>query len=130
MLMTASVAPRAAMFNRGECRGAHASRVLVAAPPARRASDGIRQSKRARLQHTAREVRFGGTPKPARGTRALPGFAVATLARYPCAAAFSSSTAAATSTDGAMLMTTNLLVGVLLRSAVLLIGTSTFVSGK
>ena len=62
-------------LGRGEFRGARSSRVLVSA--SRR--DGLSATHRFRdrsrnRQRRGREVSFGGTPKPALGTSALPGF--------------------------------------------------------
>ncbi len=58
---------------RGIFRGAHASRVLVAASRGDELPHARIQSSRALPGSCTAKVCFGGTPKPARGTRALPG---------------------------------------------------------
>ena len=54
-----------------ELRGAHASRVSATASRRRELSDVSHRGAVA-IRNSADEVRPGGTPGPARGTRALP----------------------------------------------------------
>ena len=68
----------------GACsiRGAHASRVVVAA--SRRNGlpcDGLPKHADVSEQRKLHEVRDGGTPPPTRGTRVLPGAAPRRVAR-------------------------------------------------
>jgi protein ImuB len=63
-----------------EFRGAHASRVPAEASRLRELSERAQQSSAAAGPMTSTEVRRGGTPRPARQTRALHGDACAPLA--------------------------------------------------
>ena len=57
----------------GWCRGAHASSRAGEVVPTSRTSRRAEGQTRAPSLPTPQEVRRGGTPRPARGTRALPG---------------------------------------------------------